>query len=248
VKKPNFSVKNLGNGAAEILIYDIVGPSEYGYVSAKDVIDQAKALGSPASLTVRLNSPGGDVYNGLTIYNWLIQCGAKVTMMVDGIAASIASVIAMAGDTIKIPENGMFMIHEPMVLAMGGRQELRAEADRLDKINQQVIDIYVSRTKASSDTIAAAMAAETWYTGAEALAAGFATELLPNKSIAACCDPGRFKNVPEWAAALMGKPSDPPPPEGKKEEEKPAEQPPAGTPMRDLARKKLQVLSSLRAN
>lgn len=102
-------------------------------------------------------------------------------MHIDGLAASAASVVAMAGDTIKMPENATLMIHNAWTYAGGGAEELRKTADELDRINDQIAGIYAARTGKEKDEISALMTAETWMSGTEALNMGFVNELIENK-------------------------------------------------------------------
>ena len=106
-----FSVKAKAGDEAEILIYEDVGEGWFGGVTAKQFADELKALGSVKTINLRLNSAGGDVFDGLAIYRRLVDHPAKIVSHIDGLAASIASVIAMAGDEIRISESGFLMIH-----------------------------------------------------------------------------------------------------------------------------------------
>ena len=116
---------------AEIVIYDEIGA--FG-IPAKAFLDELKALGPVAELTVRINSPGGSVFDGVAIYNALKRHDARLTVWIDGIAASIASMIAMAGDEVVMPENAMLMLHDPSGLVMGTAADMRGMAEALDKM------------------------------------------------------------------------------------------------------------------
>lgn len=184
-RKPNLQM-SAKSGGGEILIYDDIGPSWAGMIGAEWFAEQLKAIEQQAghldTLDVRINSYGGDVFEGLGIYNTLKNHRAKVTMRVDGIAASIASVIMMAGDTIKVAENAMVMIHNPATFAWGEAKDLREQADILDKIRLQIINTYAARTKQGTDDVGAWMDAATWLDASEAKARGFADEVISNKS------------------------------------------------------------------
>lgn len=138
------------------------------------------ALGSVEELVVRINSGGGDVFAANAIYCRLRDLGAKVTVKIDGWAASAATIIAMAGDVIQIPRNGVFMVHDP---AMTVWDTFRAEdfdkmAQELRVIKQSIVNAYTDRTRMKTEEINAIMAAETWWTGEEAVAKGFCDSLM----------------------------------------------------------------------
>jgi ATP-dependent Clp endopeptidase proteolytic subunit ClpP len=155
----------------------------YGFVSGSAEIDSmvgadkiARDLASvpdARNITVKINSKGGDVFAGTAIYNTLKNHPANVTVYIDGLAASIASVIAMAGDTVIMPRNAMMMIHAPSVAVVGNADELTDTADTLRTIAKSMSSIYESKTGLSSDEIAKIMDAETWFSPEEALAKGF---------------------------------------------------------------------------
>lgn len=138
------------------------------------------------------------------MYNILNRHPATKTVHIDGLAASAASVVAMAGDVIKMPENATLMIHNAWTYAGGGAEDLRRTADELDRINDQIADIYAARTGKEKDEISALMTAETWMSGAEALDMGFVDELIENKKIAACV------NSEKWFALYKHAPKEPP--------------------------------------
>lgn len=179
-----FRIMSKSASSAELLIYGDVGPSYWGdSVSAVDFAKMLDEVGNVSQLDVRINSYGGDVFDGMTIYRRLVDHPANVTMHIDGIAASIASVIAMAGDKIIIAESGRMMIHDALTIAIGNAEEMRATADILDQTSQQIADVYAARTGKTSTEMRDAMRAETWYNGKDAVAAGLATEIAPNKAV-----------------------------------------------------------------
>lgn len=178
---------------AEVLIYDEIGA--YG-VSAKGFLAEFGALPDEAPIDLRLNSPGGSVFDAVAIYNALSRHSGTVTVWIDGIAASAASYIAMAGDEIVMPENAFLMIHDPSGLVMGTAADMREMAGTLDKIAAGMTRGYAARSGKSEDEIAALMAAETWFDAADALDAGLATRLAEPVRIAAAFDIGRFRNAP----------------------------------------------------
>ena len=181
------------DGGAEVLIYDEIGA--YG-VSAKGFLAELGALPEGAAIDLRLNSPGGSVFDAVAIHNALSRHSGTVTVWIDGIAASAASYIAMAGDEIVMPENAFLMIHDPSGLVMGTATDMRDMAGTLDKIAASMLRGYAARSGKPEDEIAAFMAAETWFGAAEALEAGLATRLAEPVRIAAAFDIGRFRNAP----------------------------------------------------
>lgn len=194
-------LKDKASKAGEILIYEDVGAGWFGGVSAKSFTDALKALGDVATLDVRINSYGGDVFDGLAIYQQLVQSKARVTTHIDGIAASIASIIAMAGKEIKIAEAGWMMIHDAWGIFAGNAQALRENADRLDAVSKQLAGIYVARTKKKDEDIVNWMAQEKWFDSKEAVANGFATSVSENLRMAAhAAPPGHFRHVPNVLA------------------------------------------------
>jgi len=181
-----FSIKNIANKSADVYIYDVVGDSWAGN-DAVTVVKQINAL-EVDKINLRINSPGGSVFDGVAIYNALINHKAVVTTYIDGLAASIASVIALAGNEIIMAENAMFMIHDPMSGLMGRASEMRREADLLDQIKETLINTYESRTGLDRENIATAMTDETWFTAKEALEAKYITSVSKASLIAACAD------------------------------------------------------------
>lgn len=201
-----FSCKAKGNAEAEILIYEDVGAGWFGGVTAKDFAKELAGLGSVETINLRIASLGGDVQEGLAIYRRLADHPARIVTHIDSWAASIASVIAMAGDEIRIAEAGAIMIHDAWTVAMGDAASLRSIADRLDASSAAISDIYVARTGKPSAQVREWMAAETWFYGQEAVDAGFASSVVENVRVAARVNPDlhKFKNAP---ATLAGTPN-----------------------------------------
>lgn len=169
------SVKNATDTSADIYFYgDIVG-SEWDKWEDTDtcptdvlnILDQVKGA---KSLNIYVNSGGGSVFAGLAIYNMLKRHGAHKTVHVDGLAASIASIIALAGDEVIIPSNAFMMIHKPWVMSVGNANDLRKAADDLDRIEQGIMNIYAENLREGVDVaeIQTMVNAETWLTGEEA--------------------------------------------------------------------------------
>ena len=175
----------------EISIYDEIG--DYG-TSAKQFIDDLKSVGSK-DITIRMNSVGGSVFDGLAIYNVLRSHQGYVKVKIEGLSASIASIIALAGDDIEMAENGFFMIHNPFGKSMGGADDMRKTADLLDKIKQELINIYANKTQLSEETISSMMDEETWLTSQEAKEMGFIDTITEPIKVAASFDFSKFTNV-----------------------------------------------------
>lgn len=173
-----------GEGEATISILDVIGEDWWSGegVTAKRIAAALRAVGQ-RDVTVSLNSPGGDYFEGLAIYELLRQHPAKVTVKVLGLAASAASVIAMAGDEVLIARSGFLMIHNTWVLAAGDRNALREVADWLEPFDEAAVGIYEARTGLKSRDIAAMMDKETWIGGAAAVDQGFADGLLEPAAI-----------------------------------------------------------------
>jgi ATP-dependent Clp protease, protease subunit len=182
MKTPNFRAEAKGK-SLRLEIYDVIGPSWAGMIDAKSVSEAIRDAGDVSKIDVHINSPGGDVWEGLAIHNLLKDHEAKVNVKVDGVAASSASVIAMAGDTITIPKNALLMIHNPWSFAMGYESDLRKQADVLAKHKTAIIETYLTKTKKSADEVSKLMDEETWFTGAEAVDAGFADKTSAEISV-----------------------------------------------------------------
>lgn len=195
-----FRIQMKGEDAAEIYIYSDIGESWWGDgVTAKAVADQLKAMKGVKNIDVRINSYGGDVFDGLAIYRQLTDHAAKVTVHVDGIAASAASVIAMAGDTIRIASGGQLMIHDAWTIAIGNAEELRSTADRVDMTSQELAKLYAARTGRTETEVRDWMRAETWLTAEQAVERGFADEVVDFQRAVARGVPGFVNYVREFS-------------------------------------------------
>lgn len=169
-----FSMDRESDDETVVHIYDGIGM--FG-VEAHEFVKEFDAITTPR-VTLRLNTPGGDVFDGMSIYNSIKRSSATVTTVIDGVAASMGSLIALAGDTVKAHDFSLYMIHEPFSMIMGTADDMRAEADVLDKITGQGVDIYNAASNLDDTEIRAAMSAETWFTAAEAHEAGFVHEII----------------------------------------------------------------------
>ncbi|MCK7513853.1 MAG: ATP-dependent Clp protease proteolytic subunit [Desulfobacterales bacterium] len=184
----------------EIEIYEQIGDGFWSEgIGAKSFSRDLKALGDIDQLDVRINSPGGSVFEGTAIYNILKAHKAQKTVYVDGIAASIASVIAMAGDTVVMPENAIMMIHNPFGLVQGNAEDMRKMADALDKVKTAIISAYAAKSGMSDQDISDLMDDETWMTAQEAKDRGFADTVAEPVRIAASFDLSIFAKAPTTA-------------------------------------------------
>lgn len=206
-----FHVRGEATDAMELDIYDVVGGGllANGDASAKRIRAALKDAKQAKAITVRINSAGGNVLDGMAIYSQLKDHPAKVTVYVDALAASIASVIAMAGDEIVMAENAFMMIHNPYGLVVGDAEDMRHHAEVLDKMRASILDVYEARTGAKRAELEAAIDAETWMTADEAKERGFATRIVPLKKkagaekAAAAWNLAPFANVPNEVRALQ---------------------------------------------
>ncbi|MBP0485023.1 head maturation protease, ClpP-related [Sagittula salina] len=187
-----YAIRARGTGA-EVAIYDEIGA--YG-VSAKGFLAELGALPEGTPVDLRLNSPGGSVFDAVAIHNAIKRHEGTVTVWIDGIAASAASYIAMAGDEIVMPENAFLMIHDPSGLVMGTAEDMRAMAEALDKVKGSLVSGYAAKSGRTTEDVSALMAAETWFDAGDAVAQGFADRLIEPVRIAANFDIGRFRNAP----------------------------------------------------
>jgi ATP-dependent Clp protease protease subunit len=196
MNKAFFAKKTGARG--EIYIYEDIGEGWFGGITAKAFSDSMKDLGNVTALDIYINSPGGSVFDGIAIYNQIKRFSGEKVVHIDGIAASIASVIAMAGDEVRIAANGMIMIHDPWGMAVGTAGEMRKYADSLDKVRETLLSTYVARTGRSEKEVSDWMSAETWMNAEESVKFGFATQKTEEKAIKAEFKMlSKFNNVPE---------------------------------------------------
>ncbi len=180
--------------SAEISIFGDIGTSWWGEsVSLIDFKKDFDAVKDRESIKLMINSPGGDVFDGMGIYNLISGVRQKVTVEVLGMAASIASIIALSGKELVMGEGSYFMIHQPWSFSIGTAESLRKDANLLDKIEDQLVSIYAQNTDMPEAEIVAAMAEETWYTAGEAVDAGYAVGVADYGQMAASYDLSRYK-------------------------------------------------------
>lgn len=171
-------IRALERGDNVITMFEVIGEDWWtgGGVTAKKVASQLRAIAGPVE--VQINSPGGDMFEGIAIYNVLREHPHDVTVKVMGMAASAASIIAMAGDTVEIGAASFLMIHNCWVLAMGNRHDMRETAEFLEPFDAAMVDVYAARSGQSAEDIAKWMDAETFMSGSQAIERGFADALL----------------------------------------------------------------------
>lgn len=207
MRTPNMNAEKIGKNKLRLNIYDQIGPSWMGMIDGKLVADALAEAGPVKEIEVHINSVGGSVFEGVAIYNILKDHPAKVRMKVDGLAASSASVVLMAGDEIEVPRNAPVMIHNPETFAAGGQAEMQRTADFLGKVRDSIVDTYAARTKKPAAELIAMMDAETWMYGDEAVKHGFADRVSGELKIAPVAEPSNlattFRNAPENLFSLV---------------------------------------------
>jgi len=182
----------------EIWLYDAIGEDWFGGISANAFRKEFATLKAVATIDLHINSPGGNVFDGLAIYNVLAGSGKQIVVHIDGLAASIASVIAMSGSEIRMASNALMMIHDPSGFAMGDSAEMRKTADLLDQTKQNLVDTYAARVTLKPSAIADLMAEETWFDANQAKADGFVDVVTQAKDVNACFTAlSRFAKTPK---------------------------------------------------
>lgn len=188
-----FSAK-AGGKTAEVTIFGDIG---YGY-TANDFHKELSALGDIKTLHVKINSHGGDVFQGFQIYNMLKRFKGTVVVTIDGLAASMGSVIAMAGDRIIMPENSQMMIHNPVGAMEGGADQIKSFGEALENIQANIVQAYVDKTGLPKERIQSMMDKESWLSAKQAVNLGFADEIEEPIQIAASAyNLSRYRNVPK---------------------------------------------------
>ncbi len=195
-----------GEAEAEIYIYDEIG---FQGVPAKQFISDLQALGEIKHITLHINSPGGSIFEGIAIFNALKYHPAAITVHVDGVAASMASVIAMVGNPVIMPANSFMMIHKPWAVAGGDADDMRDFAELLDKTEAVLIPAYAAKTGLSREVIAGMLKEETWMDGTQCVSLGFADQLVPAVQAMAHIDSKRieeYEKMPENLRTMLTPP------------------------------------------
>lgn len=202
-----YSIKTKANDTAEISIYDEIG---FWGVSAASFAQDLKSCGNNLKqINLHIHSPGGDVFDGIAIYNLLKNHPANITVYIDGLAASMASVIAMAGNEVIMPENAMMMIHKPWGIQGGDAEDMRKYADLLDKVENTLIPAYANKTGKTPEELAEMLSAETWLNGKECVEQGFADKLAEPLVAMASIKSRKledFENMPKAIKDMLFKP------------------------------------------
>lgn len=181
-QKSWFRMQAKEDQTVDIYIYDEIGG--WG-ISARRFTEDLISLGNLSHINLHIHSPGGEVFDGIAIYNQLKNHSATITVFIDGLAASMASVIAMVGDTVIMPKNAMMMIHKPWGVSWGDANDMREYADLLDKLENVLIPAYVAKTGKTTEEITAMLEQETWLDGDECVEHGFADKVIePVKAMA----------------------------------------------------------------
>ena len=194
-QKDFYKMKAAVNGATEILIYNPIGDSYWEETTtAKNFIAELNALTTP-EITIRINSAGGSVIDGIAIYNAIKRHPSNITTVNDGVAASIASVILMAGDTVEMADNAQIMVHAPMTVAMGNEQDLEQAKEMLASWRESMATAYAAKTGKEKQVYMDLMAdgKDHWYTAEQALAEGFIDNITGGLAIAASLDRGAIQ-------------------------------------------------------
>jgi len=176
---------------ASIYIYEEIG---FWGVTAKSFIQDLKALGDIDNITLHLHTPGGSVGDGTAIYNSIKNHKATVTVEIEGYALSMGSIIALAGDTVKMADNALLMIHNPMGFVFGDAHEMHKQADTTEKHKEIMLNTYQAKTGLNRDILSKMMDDETWFTADEALENGFIDEVIDAVKLVASANTQKFIN------------------------------------------------------
>tara|TARA_R110002049_G_scaffold59417_2_gene160685 strand:+ start:15086 stop:15916 length:831 start_codon:yes stop_codon:yes gene_type:complete len=191
-------VVKAANKRPQLFVYDEIGPAWAGMVDAIDIVAALDEIGSDQDFDLRINSPGGVCDIGAAIYNLLREHEGSITVKVDGIAASAASIVMMAGDEIEIAANARVMIHEAWTFMAGNKRAFEKECAVLQGYDDAAIETYVARTGGDQKQITAWLEAETWFNADEAIEHGFADrKTSAAKNISLRVPKGRYKNAPK---------------------------------------------------
>ena len=165
-----YNIKNLSESSTEVVIYDEIGA--FG-INSKTFIEELANVPKDKEILLRINSPGGSVIDGLAIYDALRRTPQKIVTRIEGLAASIASIIALAGDEVTMSENSLFMIHNVWGGETGDSKDMRKAADLMDKMSSKLVSIYMAKSGKEESEVQSWMDSETWFNAEEALEAGF---------------------------------------------------------------------------
>lgn len=200
------------NNAPEVLLYDVIGGMDVNtgeVLTAKSFIEQVRLLANSSLINIRINSAGGSVFDAVAIYNYLLDMSCEIHVYIDGLAASAASLIAMAGDKVYMPKNALMMIHNPSSFIDGNAEDLKNAAETLDKVRNGMLEIYMAKTGIERGKLIKMLDAERWLDADEALKLGFCDEIInavevqacafDGEKIAICCGEGASEISPKLA-------------------------------------------------
>jgi len=200
------------DGEAEVYLYDLIGDYWGEGISAQQFADDLAALTDATRITIRINSPGGAVFDGITMYNALRRLKIPSVAAVDGVAASAAALVAMGAQRVTMAETARLMIHEAMGTTQGRASDHRDMAAVLDGINETQIGVFADKSATSRAKVAEWLAAETWFSAEQAHAAGFSDATTEPLRVAACIPPGLFAATPPELVmsgpAVLGEPQE----------------------------------------
>ncbi len=189
-------INEVENNAPEVLLYDVIGGMDLNtgeVLTAKSFIEQMRQFANSSLINIRINSAGGSVFDAIAIYNYLLDMTCEVNIYIDGLAASAASLIAMAGDKVYMPKNALIMIHNPSSFIDGNAEDLKNAAETLDKVKNGMLEIYHEKTGMERGELVKMLDAETWLDADEALKLGFCDEIINAVEVQACAfDGGKF--------------------------------------------------------
>ena len=172
-------VKNDEEKSAELILYGSIGSDEYwDDISDKAFKQDIENLGDVENITLHINSPGGSVFSAVAIANTLKNHKAKITANIDGLAASAATIITSACDTVRMPKNALFMVHNPITFAYGNNQDMQKTLEMLNKVKNSIIETYLNKAKTDKETLSKLMDNETWMDAETAKEYGFVDEIL----------------------------------------------------------------------
>lgn len=190
-----WKIENQTDNEEELLIYDIIG---WPFNDASEIVNYLRSI-SKKDIKVKINSPGGDVFDGMAIYSAMVDHEGLITTQIDSLAASISSVISLGGKKRVAHKNAMYMIHEPWTIALGNQYEFNEIANLLGKISNNLIDIYAENSSIGKREVKEMMKSETWFTAKEMKEKGFIDDIIEKDGSKAKFDLSIFNNVPEWA-------------------------------------------------
>ena len=180
-------ITNTSGDRPAVYLYGVIG-DEYGGITSDDFRKELAQIPSKQAIDLHIHSDGGSFFDGVAMHSAISQRKGAVNVVVDGLAASAASLVAMAGDSITMAKHSWMMIHEAHGAMRGRAADFRTAADRLDATNGEIMSIYANRWKGSSEELRAALDAETWLDAEQSVAMGLADNVGESLSIAACID------------------------------------------------------------